>query len=485
MDFEESLREHADRFTLIPTRKVWIGLYNDLHPGSKWPSITMGFLLIFSIVMVGNLNNATKFMQPTILPDTKPGVAQNKISLNNMQENKNPVTTVILGSVETHPTKLVQFSSKKNQEDINEKKLGADLYSDSNNSSEIAFEDKKVEKTKSADKFIAAEAFSILDKSNEAVPNNSGSDLENSTVFGNQLPGFQKNINREEISGVEATFLETSQDINPVVSIENSLIMNIHADNNSEENVTEKKLLPKKNHKSTWTFYVDPSISSAWYTGAPISQSSISYSSPLMVNSGNISGNRKYGARLSLSAGALSSLPINGKLNFTSGLMLTYIGYKTTSSFIHPTFANLVLKDKTGNSYLKSYITHYGNSSDYGQLQLNNYSLQFAVPLGLQLTLLENQKLNWKIGSSMAPSVVLASQAYILSSDGRNYVTDPGLLRRFNLLATFETFVTLKSAKVKWQIGPSFGYQALSTFKSAYTEKEHLLDYGIKIGISR
>lgn len=483
MDFEESLRDHADRFTLMPTRKVWIGLYNDLHPGSKWPSITMGFLLILSIIIVGNLNNATKTTQSAVQVDSKNVVNQNENSLNNKQENKNLVTAVIKDSDETHETNLVQSSSKKNEKVINEKDMGTKPYSNSYNYSEVTFENKNLEKTNSAKEFQPADAGTIIEKekANVIVSKNSGSGSEI------QLPGLQKNIIPVESNGVEANFEETPQNINPVVSIENNLIMDMDLQvvNNIEENVTEKKLSAKKNRKSTWTFYLDPSVSSAWFTGKPISQSSISYTSPLMVNSGNFSGNRKYGARLSLSGGAVSSLPINGKLNFTSGFMLTYLGYKTTSSFIHPTFANLVLKDKTGSPYLKSYITHYGNGTGYSQLQLNNYSLQFAVPLGLQYTLFENQKLNWKIGSSIAPSVVIASQSYILSADGRNYVTDPGLLRRFNLLANFETFLTLKTARVKWQIGPSFGYQTFSSFDRSYPEKEHLLDYGIKIGISR
>ena len=483
MDFEESLRDHADRFTLMPTKKVWIGLYNDLHPGSKWPSVTMGFLLILSIIIVGNLNNTTKITQAALQVDSKNIINQNVNSLYLKQENKNMVTAAIKGADETNPTNSVKSSSKKNEEVMGDKNLGVKPYSNSFNS-EITFENKNLKKPNSANTF-PADADLIIEKDNLTVANNAPNEIETNPILDTQLPGLQKNSILAERAGLEGNFIQASKDINPETSIENSLTINGNVDDNSVGNTTGKKINAKKIRKSTWTFYLDPSVSSVWFTGTPTSQSSISNTSLLMVNSGNISGNRKYGARLSLSAGASSSLPINSKLNFTSGFMLTYLGYKTTSSFIHPTFANLVLKDKTGSPYVKSYITHYGNSSGYGQLHLNNYSLQFAVPLGLQYTLYENENLNWKIGSSIAPSVVLASQSYLLSADGRNYVTDPGLVRRFNLLANFETFVTLKSARVKWQIGPSFGYQTLSTFNRSYTEKEHLLDYGIKIGISR
>src|SRR5450432_2399274 len=55
-DFEQSLKEHADNFQMVPSKKVWHGIYNDLHPGKRWPSVTMSLLLIFTLVVIGHLN---------------------------------------------------------------------------------------------------------------------------------------------------------------------------------------------------------------------------------------------------------------------------------------------------------------------------------------------------------------------------------------------------------------------------------------------
>ena len=89
------------------------------------------------------------------------------------------------------------------------------------------------------------------------------------------------------------------------------------------------------------------------------------------------------------------------------------------------------------------------------------------------------------VGGNIEPSLVLKSSAYILSSDGNNYVNDPSLLRRWNINSNFGTFVTFNSSKFKWQIGPNIRYQWLSTYKKDYNVKEHLIDYGIRIGISK
>ena len=58
-NFEQSLREQADQFNMIPSKKVWNGIYNSLHPGSIWPSISMLLLFLLALVGIGPLNNAS------------------------------------------------------------------------------------------------------------------------------------------------------------------------------------------------------------------------------------------------------------------------------------------------------------------------------------------------------------------------------------------------------------------------------------------
>src|ERR1700704_3527419 len=69
-DFEQSLKEHADNFQMAPSKKVWHGIYNDLHPGKRWPSVTMSLLLIFTLVVIGHLNTNNSRRQPDYLSAT-------------------------------------------------------------------------------------------------------------------------------------------------------------------------------------------------------------------------------------------------------------------------------------------------------------------------------------------------------------------------------------------------------------------------------
>ena len=62
-NFEKLLKENADQFKMYPSKKVWHGLYNDLHPGKRWPSITMSILFLFSLVIIGHLNTGNNYSQ--------------------------------------------------------------------------------------------------------------------------------------------------------------------------------------------------------------------------------------------------------------------------------------------------------------------------------------------------------------------------------------------------------------------------------------
>src|SRR5437868_4410541 len=55
-DFEELLKENADQFKMSPSKKVWHGIYNDIHPGTRWPSIAMSLLFVFTLIVVGYWN---------------------------------------------------------------------------------------------------------------------------------------------------------------------------------------------------------------------------------------------------------------------------------------------------------------------------------------------------------------------------------------------------------------------------------------------
>ena len=56
-EFELFLKESADEFRMVPSRKVWYSLYNNLHPDRRWPSMAVCLLILTAVLYLGIANN--------------------------------------------------------------------------------------------------------------------------------------------------------------------------------------------------------------------------------------------------------------------------------------------------------------------------------------------------------------------------------------------------------------------------------------------
>jgi hypothetical protein len=121
------------------------------------------------------------------------------------------------------------------------------------------------------------------------------------------------------------------------------------------------------------------------------------------------------------------------------------------------------------------------------QATLYNDYYQLSAPLGFDLRVLGNERLQFNVGATLQPSYLLNTDSYILSSDYANYTKEPSALRRWNLSAGVEAFLSYQTGPIRWQIGPEFRYQFFSTQLSSapYPISENLKGYGLKIGITK
>jgi hypothetical protein len=116
---------------------------------------------------------------------------------------------------------------------------------------------------------------------------------------------------------------------------------------------------------------------------------------------------------------------------------------------------------------------------------LNKTTWQVALPIGFDIKLAGTDKLKWYIGATAQPTYVFGGSAFVLSSDASHYISENALMRKLNLNAAVETFVSFKpSAAVTLHVGPQFRYQVFSTYKNAYNYSEKLYNVGVKVGIA-
>lgn len=185
--------------------------------------------------------------------------------------------------------------------------------------------------------------------------------------------------------------------------------------------------------------------------------------------------------------GVTEKYSLTQKLRIKAGLQFNVNRYDIKAFKAPYSLATIALNTR-GSSRVDSVwtLSSYSNvdASSNKSSWLQNLSFQVSAPVGVELTLKGNDKMQFGIATTVQPTYVLGDRAYLITTDYKSYTQVPWLLRRWNVNTAFETFVSYKSGKARWQVGPQVRYQLLSSFITNYPVKENLFDFGLKIGVS-
>ncbi|MEO5782457.1 MAG: hypothetical protein ABIQ07_04250 [Ginsengibacter sp.] len=438
-NFENFLKGHADKFKMTPSKKVWHGIYNDLHPGTRWPSVAMSIVFIFTLVIVGHLNtnnghtialhNSNSLPSSNLIKSIKASTKAKQSHTKNILNQDNSATGITDNNdpvaVQLPVIKSILLSSNPPANSSNSNEKTTNVISD--NSTEIlsGIIENNVTKTQSLNNSDTKLSHDFTDVKVELGP-------ETTSI-----------INKETPSVKEVT-KKTQPEAN--------------ADNIRK---------PRRNSNVVWTYYFSPSLSYRYL-------------------SDDVNNFVVHKPRIGYEAGTEMSFKLFKNLSFTTGLQVNFSGYKIRANNAHPTIATLALNGEAPGQYsVYSSISQYSNTRASAFTRLKNYSLQASIPIGLQYVIAQNENIKISAAATFQPTFIVADRAYLLSSDKKNYLLAPELQRNWNLNTGFSTFITFSSNSYNWQIGPQVRYQLLSTYSNRYQNNEHLVNYGIRIGISK
>lgn len=130
-------------------------------------------------------------------------------------------------------------------------------------------------------------------------------------------------------------------------------------------------------------------------------------------------------------------------------------------------------------------ITRLRNFGGDEPKALRNQYFQLSAPVGAELLLLNGRRLQLAVAGTIQPTYLMNRNTYLITTDYKNYTREPSLVRRWNLNTSAEAFVAYQAAGLRWQIGPQFRYQLLSSYSQQYPVREYLMEYGLKLGISK
>ena len=516
-NFEKLLKERSDEFKMYPTKRVWYSIYNNIHPGKKWPSIATCITLISTLLLIGflNSNNHTGNF------NVKKSSSNSFVSGNNTSSslsNYNFTDPIVGRSLLTYfplenssvsnlisTTSVFNFQiiSAVNHENINTS-LPQILSSitpilqhagtKTTNTNIINLQKTNLNKT-------AYSSFKMIESGNissEMV----NTDLPSPLKININALKFQReeNLITESQEIIEYPFVEnikftpspatgnfkelslTHEDKNVnKASIEKHIIKNkeIHILSDVEKAWVESYALynrpePKKwLGKLGWQIYITPSV---------VYRTLIN----TIPNEQNINNSivQKPALGLEIGGGIISSVFKNVKLK--TGLQLNFTRYNSEAyENSHPVATSITMRSEMGQTYQESRSTPYSNNGGISPIKLHNETFQISIPMGMDIAIVKFENLQWNVGATIQPAYIIGGKSYLISSDKRNYIRENSLLNRWNLDAGFETFISYKTNGFTLQFGPQFRKQLFTTNNKNYFIQEYLNNYGFKFGISK
>jgi hypothetical protein len=441
-EFEKQLKDKADQFKMYPSDKVWNEVYSTLHTRRRRFVAGMTVLIGSILILAGS---------ELIFP------SQHSIS--------NPVAAKINTLVK--PATAADLQSFTTNDFIN---------AQADNSRHVqAPEGNRV----SNDPFVMQSVSSYRLSGNRETTENLSEKIMTATRVKTNSPD---NLDISGKLGISIAVAEIQENLTPVQDI--PAVNTVSAEISPEKSATQ--LTHIRNDRFSWEIYVTPTLNTHYLTGLDYQTmaQSIQTAPIMLVNVSNVNG-------------FVDNTPV--------------LGYNLGGNILYKLSKNISLKAGLEFSFNRYYIKAYNSGSPQTSVALNSYfgyvadSLnavqgfgtdknpqhyqnryyQLSMPVGIEMKVAGNGKVQFHLGASLQPSYLLNTDAYVLSNDYKGYIKDAQAFRRWNLNAGAEAFISYSVGNIRWELGPQVRYQIFSTYKNSYPLKENMLNYGIRIGISK
>ncbi|MEP6749782.1 MAG: hypothetical protein ABJB86_18735 [Bacteroidota bacterium] len=449
-DFEEFLKQKADQYKMYPSDKVWDNIYRSLHGRRRW--MILGFTLLFlgSSLFIGRQMVLSNY---------------NKVAT---QLNKDP--EVVLS-----PSSKIA-ATHNNNHSVHPDIFASRLRPAHNNATGYSA--------------VASNQISSLNNiepAGKASINTDGSAVEITAseevplvIENNSLPALTEkqtgidNLNKTAPAATEKPSVAPKNIASKTVPVKTE------KDNTAIQN-SVAAITPAKPAKWFLQLYGSPIIS---YRRL-LNENQPGYTPPVSASyAGNINKYVHHQPAPGFEFGGKILYKLSNSLSVYAGAQLNYSRYFIDAYKYRVEKASIALKSTHAPDTLSGY-TDIRNFSGYAPEQLQNQYWQLSVPIGIEIKLLGQKKLQLNVAGGVQPTFLINSNSYLLSSDYKNYIQSPDLARSFNVHTNFEAFVSYQSGGYKWQLGPQFRSQLLSSYSNQYRVREYLTEFGIKFGITK
>lgn len=179
---------------------------------------------------------------------------------------------------------------------------------------------------------------------------------------------------------------------------------------------------------------------------------------------------------------------VNKSLQIRAGAQFNYSRYAIQAYGSYSSDVATIALNTNSNGHGADSMTNYTRIRNFGgdvSEDLQNQYFQLSIPVGLEVRLIGNGKIQIGAAGTIQPTYLINRQTYLITTDYKNYTKQPSLVRRWNVNTGAEIFLAYKSGDLKWQVGPQFRYQLFSSYVKEYPIREYLMEYGIKIAVTK
>jgi len=482
-DFEKFLKQNADQYRMFPSEKVWKGIHSSLHTRKWWYGLGILLLFITSGVVTGVM-----FLTPsqhkslTETGNTKPSEIINPVLTKDKKKESEKHEKIII--VPAKNTGDPKNNSLINSEYlIGEKRFLNNDEVDANVVSALT-------PPALVEQFISS---ATIPTTNFIAPVNKKIDHPVNTIptaFESlKLPLVQQAPD-PALMKVQTEFLNNSEaslntDKKPASEEKRSeeykeiYPLTIESVVNTYKKITHRK-------KTTWQFYLMPTVSyrklKENMNFVRAARANGTFAPNVLISYENVNTVVNHKPDLGFELGFNAGFRVTDNFKFITGLQFNVSKYDIRAFNYQNELAIIALNNS--NRSTVTAVTPYRsfgntNKSDW----LHNLYISISAPTGIEATFKSKRKVYGGFAATLQPTYNLVNQAYLLSTDFKNYAEVPSLTRKWNLNTSFEIFAGIPSKKLDWRIGPQVRYQALSSFRDDYPLREHLFDFGLKMGI--
>ena len=545
VSFEDFIQKQSDDFRMYPSRRVWHSVYNNLHPGRKWPSISMCIVLLTTLFLVGYLNTRdthgtiaqtqltnTNIVNRSTYSANSFSILSNESFLSALDLNSKTDNLTAKNKVAPPSTYLANptFTTVKSNSPVavNKSISNSNIVADENlsaiNSKATLINSHRLLNTTQSGLTSPASKVYVNDVTGSSVvykvqasnkPTFAITTTNNNVAAEKSMIANEENLTeKEELSQVLNKRLSNENDINVIAmqdeatsknSITESALAKISIGtagtplanktniNPDDRSWIENYALYNKPATKKWKgrvetqAYITPSVVYRQLHDNAAGKNRGLNSNNSSINNTDVNNSVTQSPSLGFEMGFnwLYQLPKGVKLK--AGFQLNYTRYAIHAfDNHHPTATSLSMNRSTNDVLYEVFrSTPYSNRVGLDAVKLHNQTVQISIPMGLDIKLAGNDNFEWYAGATIQPTYVVTGKSYLLSSDRRNYVKDNSMLNHFNMNAGFETYLSFKKDGYTLQVGPQLRTQLFSTNSKMFTIEERLQGYGLKIGISK